>query len=93
MCEAATSLSVGLIGYEPMATVKVSKETYGKLNELAGKLRVRLHRPVSIDKVLDSATKARSQTPSDFAATFLTTDRVISGGCENQSVLTGSTSS
>jgi hypothetical protein len=58
-----------------MATVKVSKETYEKLNELAGKLRARLHRPVSMDEVLDSAIKARSLRPSDFAGTFVLGDQ------------------
>jgi hypothetical protein len=60
-----------------MATVKVSKETYERLNELAGELRVRLHRPVSMDEVLDSAMKAKSPRPSDFAGTFVTTDREV----------------
>jgi hypothetical protein len=58
-----------------MATVKVSRETYEKLNEVAGELRVRLHRPVSMDEVLESAMKARSLRPSDFAGTFVTSDR------------------
>jgi len=57
-----------------MATVKVSKETYERLNEEAGKLRARLHRPVSIDEVLDSAIKAKAQRPSDFAGTFELSD-------------------
>jgi len=58
-----------------MATVKVSKETYERLNEMAGKLRARLHRPVSMDEVLDSAIKAGSLRPSDFAGTFVLDDR------------------
>jgi predicted transcriptional regulator len=56
-----------------MATVKLSKETYEKLNELAGKMRARLHRPVSIDEALESAMKS-SLKPSDFAGTFVSTD-------------------
>jgi hypothetical protein len=58
-----------------MATVKVSKETYEKLNELAGKLRAQLHRPVSMDEVLGSAIKARELRPSDFAGTFVVSDK------------------
>jgi hypothetical protein len=58
-----------------MATVKVSRETYERLNELAGELRARLHRPVSIDEALDSAIKAKTLRPSDFAGTFVLSDR------------------
>ncbi len=57
-----------------MATVKVSKQTYEKLNEAAGKLRARLRRPVSVDEVLDAALKSRKAKPSDFAGTLLITD-------------------
>lgn len=60
-----------------MATVKVSKETYERLNELAGELRARLRRPVSMDEVLDSTMKARNPRPSDFAGTFVMTDREV----------------
>jgi acyl dehydratase len=58
-----------------MATIKVSRETYERLNEMAGELRMRFHRPVSMDEVLDSAMKARSLRPSDFAGTVVMTDR------------------
>ena len=57
-----------------MATVKVSRETYEKLNERAGKLRARLHRPVSIDEVMESAMRDKGQRPSDFAGTLLVSD-------------------
>jgi len=53
-----------------MATVKVSAETYEELNRLAGKLRVRLKRPVSIDEVLGTVMKDRSLSPADFAGTL-----------------------
>jgi hypothetical protein len=58
-----------------MSTIKVSKETYEKLNERAGKLRARLRRPVSLDEVLNSAMKSRSPRPSDFAGTLVLSDR------------------
>jgi hypothetical protein len=58
-----------------MSTIKVSKETYEKLNEQAGKLRARLRRPVSIEEVLDSAMRGHSQRPSDFAGTLVLSDR------------------
>ncbi len=60
-----------------MATVKVSEETYKKLNELAGKLRSRLGRPVSVDEALDFAMKgARRSKPGDFAGAWASmTDR------------------
>jgi hypothetical protein len=62
-----------------MATVKVSKETYERLNELAGELRARLHRPVSMDEVLDAAINAKTLRPSDFAGTFVLDDRELEG--------------
>jgi len=33
-------------------TIKVSKETYAQLSEIAGELRIRLKRPVSLDEAL-----------------------------------------
>lgn len=62
-----------------MATVKVSKETYERLNETAGKLRTRLRRPVSVDEVLDAALRSRKVKPSDFAGTLSITDAEASG--------------
>jgi acyl transferase domain-containing protein len=60
-----------------MPTIKVSRKTWERLNEMAGELRMRLHRPVSISDVLDSAMKARSLRPSDFAGTFVMSDLEI----------------
>jgi hypothetical protein len=54
-----------------MATVKVSDQTYKKLNELAGELRSRLGRPVSVDEALDFALKqGRRPKPSDYAGSW-----------------------
>lgn len=33
-------------------TVKISKETYAKLSEIAGELQMRLKRPVSLDEAM-----------------------------------------
>lgn len=58
-----------------MATVKVSDHTYKKLNELAGELRSRLGRPVSVDEALDFALKQkRKLKPSDYAGTWSMSD-------------------
>jgi hypothetical protein len=57
-----------------MATVKVSKRTYERLNNIAGRMREDLRRPVSIDEALESAMKTSGLRPSDFAGTFLLDD-------------------
>lgn len=33
-------------------TIKISKETYAKLSEIAGELQMRLRRPVSLDEAM-----------------------------------------
>ena len=58
-----------------MATVKVSDQTYKRLNELAGELRSRLGRPVSVDEALDFALRQkRKPKPTDFGGTWSMTD-------------------
>ena len=57
-----------------MAIVKVSEQTYKRLNELAGLLRSRLGRPVSVDEALDLAMKEKKPKPGDFAGTWSMTD-------------------
>ena len=58
-----------------MATVRVSNQTYKKLNEIAGELRSRLGRPVSVDEALDFALRERRRpNPSDYAGTWTMTD-------------------
>ncbi len=56
-----------------MATVKVSERTYKRLNELAGKLRSRLGRPVSVDDVLEYLLRPKKK-PSDFEGAWSMTD-------------------
>ena len=54
-----------------MATVKVSEDTYKKLNQLAGRLRSKTGRPVSVDEALDYALKGKSKlSPSDFVGSW-----------------------
>jgi hypothetical protein len=58
-----------------MATVKISEQTYKKLNQLAGELRSRLGRPVSVDEALDFAMKNdKMAKPSDYAGSWAMTD-------------------
>ncbi len=57
-----------------MATVKVSKNAYEKLNELAGKLRSKYGRPVSIAEALEYAMKEKHLRPADFAGSWSMTD-------------------
>jgi len=58
-----------------MATVKVSDQTYKRLNELAGELRSRLGRPVSVDEALDFALRQkRKPNLTDFGGTWSMTD-------------------
>ncbi len=41
--------------------IKVSKETYAELSEIAGELQVKLKRPVSIDEAIQHLTKPRKK--------------------------------
>lgn len=60
-----------------MATVKVSKKTYRELNEIAGKLRARFRRPVSVDEVIEFSMKRDRLKPGDYAGTLLLTDEEL----------------
>jgi hypothetical protein len=53
-----------------MATVKISEQTYRKLNKLAGELRSRLGRPVSVDEALEYTMKQKRVKPSDYAGAW-----------------------
>ncbi len=57
-----------------MATVKVSKKTYRKLNQIAGRLRASLGKPVSVDETIEFAMKHSRLKPSDFAGSLSLTD-------------------
>lgn len=53
-------------------TIKVSKETYAELSEIAGELQVKLKRPVSLDEAIRHVTKHRKKRAkiSDLAGSW-----------------------
>lgn len=57
-----------------MATVKVSEKTYRKLNNIAGKLRSKYGRPVSVDEAIEYATSHGRLKASDFAGSMSMSD-------------------
>jgi hypothetical protein len=50
-------------------TIKVSKETYAELSQIAGELQVKLSRPVSLEDAIKHLTKKRKKVTkiSDLA--------------------------
>lgn len=56
--------------------IKVSKETYAKLSEIAGELQVKLRRPVSIEEAMKDLIKRREKGRkiSDLAGSWNVTD-------------------
>lgn len=73
MRKAKKSPSYSVTSVTRMATVKVSEETYKKLNRLAGRLRSKTGRPVSVDEALDFILNKESrQSPSDFVGSWST---------------------
>jgi hypothetical protein len=57
-----------------MATVRVSKRTYEKLSNLAGRMRRKFGRLVSIDEAFKSAMKTDGLKPSDYSGTLMLDD-------------------
>jgi len=57
-------------------TIKVGKETYAKLSEIAGELQVKLRRPVSIEEAVKYLIKRREKGRkiSDLAGSWNVTD-------------------
>lgn len=57
-------------------TIKVSKETYAKLNEIAGELQIRLRRSVSIEEAMKDLIKRKEKGRkiSDLAGSWNITD-------------------
>lgn len=56
--------------------IKVSKETYAKLSEIAGELQVRLRRPVSIEEAMKDLIKRKEKGRkiSDLAGSWKITE-------------------
>ena len=59
--------------------IKVSKETYAKLNEIAGELQSRLKRPVSIDEAMKylMKEKEKGRKITDLAGSWNITDKEL----------------
>jgi len=56
--------------------IKVSKETYAKLSEIAGELQVKLRRPVSIEEAMKDLIKRKEKGRkiSDLAGSWNITE-------------------
>lgn len=59
--------------------IKVSKETYAKLNQIAGELQVKLGRPISIEEAMKHLIKQkeRGNRISDLAGSWNVTDKEL----------------
>ena len=60
-------------------TIKVSKETYAKLNEIAGELQIKLKRSVSIEEAMKDLIKRKEKGRkiSDLAGSWNITDAEV----------------
>jgi predicted CopG family antitoxin len=60
-------------------TVKISKETYAKLSEVAGGLQMRLKRPVSLDEAMEYLINLRGKGAkiSDLAGSWDISDEEL----------------
>lgn len=60
-------------------TVKISKETYAKLSEIAGGLQMRLKRPVSLDEAMEYLIGQRGKGAkiSDLAGSWDISDKEL----------------
>jgi len=55
-------------------TVKINREMYERLCEVAGELQVKLKRPVSLDEAMEHLLKERKLEASDFAGAWSMSD-------------------
>ena len=64
------------VSMSEVKAIKVSKETYAKLGEIADELQVKLRRPVSIEEALKDLIKRREKGRkiSDLAGSWNVTD-------------------
>jgi len=62
-----------------LKAIKVSKETYAKLNEIAGELQSKLKRPVSIDEAMKYLMKEKEKGKkiTDLAGSWNITDKEL----------------
>ena len=69
-------LPLGVQSMTECKAIKVSKETYAELCEIAGELQVKLKRPVSIEEAIKHLTKRRRKGVkiSDLAGSWTMTD-------------------
>jgi len=62
-------------------TIKISKETYLKLSELAGKLQIKLKRPTSLEEamryLLNIETKEKGMKLTDLAGSWSISDEEL----------------
>jgi len=60
-------------------TVKISKETYAQLSEIAGELQIRLKRPVSLDEALKYLISLRGKGTkiTDLAGSYDISDKEL----------------
>lgn len=60
-------------------TIKISKEMYAKLSEIAGELQMRLKRPVSLDEAMRYliSLKEKGTKITDLAGTWDITDHEL----------------
>ncbi len=62
-----------------LKAVKISKETYAKLSEIAGELQVTLRRPVSIEEAMKHLIKQgeKGTKISDLAGSWVVSDKEL----------------
>jgi len=60
-------------------TVKISKETYARLSEVAGELQIRLKRPVSLDEAMRYliSLKGKGVKITDLAGSWDVSDEEV----------------
>jgi len=60
-------------------TVKISKETYARLSEIAGELQIRLKRPVSLDEAMRYliSLKGKGVKITDLAGSWDVSDEEV----------------
>jgi len=62
-----------------LKAIKISKETYAKLNEIAGELQTRLKRPVSIEEAMKylMKEKEKGRKITDLAGSWNITNKEL----------------